>query len=63
MTERSKEVVKHLDAAVAAAQDANMSTSEVIGMFFYYAHNLAQQARESALADAGQDDEAQEAAE
>ena len=26
-----------------------MSTSETIGMFFYYAHNLAQQACESAL--------------
>ncbi len=48
MAERSEEVVKHLDAAVAAAESANMSTS-VIGMFFYYAHNLAQQARESAL--------------
>ncbi len=49
MAERSEEVVKHLDAAVAAAESANMSTSEIIGMFFYYAHNLAQQARESAL--------------
>ena len=55
MAERSQEVVKHLDAAVAAAQEANMSTSEVIGMFFYYAHNLAQQAREAAL-DGGADD-------
>ncbi len=49
MAERSKEVVKHLDAAVAAAQSVDMSTSEIIGMFFYYAHNLAQQARETAL--------------
>ena len=49
MAERSEEVVKHLDAAVAAAENANMSTSEIIGMFFYYAHNLAQQARETAL--------------
>ncbi len=47
--QRSKEVVEHLDAAVEAAEKANMSTSEIIGMFFYYAHNLAQQARESAL--------------
>lgn len=54
MTERTKEVVKHLDAAVEAAQEANMSTSEVIGMLFYYAHNLAQQARESALEDLDQ---------
>lgn len=51
MAERSKEVVEHLDAAVAAAERANMSTSEVIGMFHYYAHNLAQQARENALRD------------
>ena len=49
MAERSKEVVENLDAAVAAAERAGMSTSEIIGMFFYYAHNLAQQARESAL--------------
>ena len=49
MAERSKEVVEHLDAAVVAAERANMSTSEIIGMFFYYAHNLAQQARETAI--------------
>ena len=55
MAERSKEVVEHLDAAVEAAERAGMSTSEIIGMFFYYAHNLAQQARESALEKVGGD--------
>ncbi len=49
MGERSQQVVEHLDAALKAAEDANMNTSETIGMFFYYAHNLAQQARENAL--------------
>ncbi len=55
MAERSKEVIEHLDLAVQAAERANMSTSEIIGMFFYYAHNLAQRARDSALADADDD--------
>ncbi|MHA1565072.1 MAG: hypothetical protein ACTSX7_07150 [Alphaproteobacteria bacterium] len=49
MGERSRQVVEHLDAALKAAENANMSTSHTIGMFFYYAHNLAQQALEAAL--------------
>lgn len=49
MSERASEVIEHLDAAVAAAEKANMSTSEIMGMLFYYAHNIAQQAREAAL--------------
>lgn len=46
-------VVKHLDAAVAAALDEGMSTAELMGMLFYYAHNVAQGAREGALNEGG----------
>lgn len=42
-------VIEHLDAAVAAAEQQDMSTSELIGLLYYYAHNVAQEARESAL--------------
>ncbi len=49
MSERTSEVIEHLDAAVAAAESANMSASEIMGMLFYYAHNIAQRARETAL--------------
>ncbi len=47
--ERASEVIEHLDLAVAAAERANMSASEIMGMLFYYAHNIAQRAREAAL--------------
>jgi hypothetical protein len=49
MSEGPGEVIEHLDAAVAAAERANMSASEIMGMLFYYAHNIAQRARETAL--------------
>ena len=55
MSERTSEVVKHLDLAVQAAEKQNMSASQIIGMFFYYAHNLSQQARETALQGGGED--------
>lgn len=42
-------VIEHLDAAVAAAREEGMSASEILGLLFYYAHNVAQDARESAL--------------
>lgn len=42
-------VINYLDLAVQAAEDKNMPTSELIGMFFFYAHNLAQEARDIAL--------------
>ena len=49
MSEGPGEVIEHLDAAVAAAERANMSASEIMGMLFYYAHTIAQRARETAL--------------
>ena len=49
MSEGPGEVIEHLDAAVAAAERANMSASEIMGMLFYYAHNIAPRARETAL--------------
>ncbi len=49
MSDRVDEVIEHLDAAVAAAERAEMSASEIMGMLFYYAHNIAQRARETAL--------------
>ncbi len=42
-------VVAHLEAAVRTAEETGMSLSELIGLLFYYAHNLAQEARETAL--------------
>lgn len=42
-------VVRHLEDAVAAAEEEGMSAAELIGMLTYYAHNLAQEARESAM--------------
>jgi hypothetical protein len=42
-------VIEHLDAAIAAAREEDMSASEVLGLLFYYAHNVAQDARESAM--------------
>jgi hypothetical protein len=51
MSDGPDEVIEHLDAAVAAAEHAEMSASEIMGMLFYYAHNIAQRARETALED------------
>jgi len=42
-------VIDHLDHAVEAAEDMGMSSSELIGLLFYYAHNLAQDTREASL--------------
>ena len=49
MSEKRRKVIEHLDLAVKAAEREQMSTSELIGLLFYYAHNLAQRARETAL--------------
>jgi hypothetical protein len=51
-------VIEHLDAAVAAAREEDMSVSEILGLLFYYAHNVAQDARESALRQQNDDREA-----
>lgn len=42
-------VIEHLELALQAARDQEMSASEIIGLLHYYAHNIAQDARESAL--------------
>ena len=51
MSEEINPVIEYLERAVAAAQEHEMSTSETIGLLFYYAHNVAQEAREAALRD------------
>ena len=47
--EEKNEVVEHLEAAVAAAQEIEMPATELAGLLFFYAHNLAQEVREVAL--------------
>lgn len=42
-------VSQHLDAAIQAARDGQMSTSELMGLFFYYAHSIAASYRESVI--------------
>ena len=44
-------VIEHLEMAIKAAQDEEMSASEIMGLLFYYAHNIAQEARENAMRD------------
>jgi len=44
-------VIDHLDNAVLTAEKQGMQMSELIGMFFYYAHNLSQEARNTAAAE------------
>lgn len=49
MSEENNTVVEYLEMAVQAAQEQEMSASELIGLLFYYAHNVAQETRELAL--------------
>lgn len=42
-------VTDHLDMAVIAAQDQGMSASELMGLFFYYAHSIAEGFRQDVL--------------
>jgi len=56
-TEKVMTVVDYLDEAVLAAEKDNMQMSELIGLFFYYAHNLSQQARNTAEAIAEEEEE------
>lgn len=42
-------VTDHLEAAVRAAEAEGMPASELIGLFFYYAHSLAEEGRQAAL--------------
>ncbi|MDZ4350885.1 MAG: hypothetical protein U1A22_15270 [Xanthomonadaceae bacterium] len=47
-------VTQHLDAAIQAAREGQMSTSELMGLFFYYAHSIAASYRESFLMASGE---------
>jgi hypothetical protein len=49
MPDEVNPVIEHLELAMRAARDQEMSASEIIGLLHYYAHNIAQDARESAL--------------
>jgi hypothetical protein len=45
----TQKIIEKLDDALEIAEKEGMSTSEVIGILFYYAHNLAQEARDIGL--------------
>lgn len=49
MADEVNPVIEHLELAMQAARDQEMSASEIIGLLHYYAHNIAQDAREAAL--------------
>ena len=49
MADEVNPVIEHLELAMQAARDQEMSASEIIGLLHYYAHNIAQDARECAL--------------
>lgn len=53
--EERNEVVEHLEAAVEAAQEVEMPATELAGLLFFYAHNVAQEVREVALAETEDD--------
>lgn len=46
-------VVEHLEAAIGAAEEQGLSAAEFIGLLTYYAHDVAQEAREAAVRAAG----------
>ncbi len=46
----AKAVTKHLDRALEAARETEMNTSELLGLFFYYAHSIAESFRQNAIA-------------
>jgi hypothetical protein len=45
-------VQAHLEMALQAASEQEMKTSELLGLFFYYAHSIAENYREQAVRDA-----------
>jgi len=51
-------VTAHLDRALETAKEHEMSTSELLGLFHYYAHSIAATFRETALAAADTDEDA-----
>ena len=48
--EESLSVHDHLELALQVAADQQMSTSELLGIFFYYTHNIAESYRQEAIA-------------
>ncbi len=42
-------VTDYLDMALTAASDQGMSASELMGVFFYYAHSIADSYRQDVL--------------
>lgn len=44
-------VTDHLDLALVAARDQGMTASELMGVLFYYAHNVAESYRQDVLRD------------
>lgn len=42
-------VQQYLEMAVKTANDQGMSTSELLGIFYYYTHSIAESYREEAL--------------
>jgi len=51
-------VTRLLDEAVARAQEAGMATSDLLGIFHYYAHCIAASYRESTMCASPDDDPA-----
>ena len=47
----SPSVHDYLDMALEAANEQGVSTSELMGIFFYYAHSIADSYRRQALKD------------
>lgn len=52
--EQKPTVQDHLEMALQAATEQGVKTSELLGLFFYYAHSIAENYREQAMSgDAG----------
>ncbi|MGI9596244.1 MAG: hypothetical protein ACR2QK_08795 [Acidimicrobiales bacterium] len=47
--EAAPKVHDYLEMALQAAADTGMSTSELMGIFFYYAHSIAESYRQDVL--------------
>lgn len=43
----------YLEMALAAAAESAMSTSELLGIFYYYTHSIAESYRQEAVGQAG----------
>ena len=47
-------VTDYLDMALTAASDQGMTASELMGLFFYYAHSIAEGFRQDVLTQDGE---------